>query len=286
MRHFLTVTFLLSSCQVPVEIASIEEEVTSSSWVDCSGFQPIVGSLVPTTCGGTLRARSTTSNLGVAAASVIATYPNAAAAADISASPSYIGTHPTNLLGGQAELAGFGVTFIQEDGFANPVENASGLLDDPNLLFFKKVGTNKANWPIIGMGYSFEFDPCTRPHMENIHQCNFLVHEAGYHDSPGTGGFECATTGDLKASAISAGKSIDADKCIAIEKLDLKDYPLNLDVRHERIWTIHIWFEPGTNRPIIAETDPFCRQSSSALTSDCSVDNGFSEQGDCSDVCE
>jgi hypothetical protein len=285
MRYLLISTVLFSSCQVPVEISSIEEEVTSSSWVDCAGFEPIVGSLVTTSCGGTQRARAVSSNLGVAAASVIAAFPTAAAAADVLASPSYMGAHPTNGLGGQAELEGFGVTFIQEDGFLNPLENASGALDDPNLLFFQKVGTNKANWPIIGMGYSFEFDPCSRPIMENIHQCNFLVHEAGYHDSPGTGGFECATNSDLKSSAISAGKSIDSDKCIAIEDLELKDYPFNLDVRHGRIWTVHVWFEPGTKRPIIAETDPFCRQSSSALEVDCGSADAFSEQGDCSEVC-
>jgi hypothetical protein len=283
MRPLFAFVILLSACQTESEVVSVEEELTS--WVDCSQFETLVGALTQTSCGGTLRARSVSSNLGLAAASVIAKFPNAAAAASISASPQYMGAHPTNLVGGQAELEGFGVTFVQEDGFMVPLENASGELDEPNLLFFKKVGTNKANWPIIGMGYSFDYDPCVRPKIDNIHPCNFWVHEAGYHDSPGTGEFECATTSNLTNNAISAGKTIDANICSEIEDTDLKDYPLNLDVRHGRMWDLHVWFEPDTNRPIIAKTDPYCRQSSDAIPVDCAGE-AFPSQGDCSEICE
>ena len=130
MRRLFATIFLLSACQVETSLTE-QELVFRPSCVSESLF----GTRVSTSCGGILFARSTSGTLGTAAATVRSRFPNASVAA-ASNSPRFMGAHQTNGFGGQAELEGFGITYIQFTGVANPVENASGVLSDPNLLFF------------------------------------------------------------------------------------------------------------------------------------------------------
>jgi len=113
--------------------------------------------------------------------------------------------------------------------------------------------------------------------MRDIPAETWWIHEAGYHHSPGDGGFISATDDNLKRAAIDAGKSIDRQGCFGISRSDLKTNAL--DVKHGRLWTVHVWFEPGTRRPTIALTDPWCRQSDHAVTI---PSRAFYERGTCS----
>lgn len=220
---------------------------------------------VQTTCGGTVRLEAEDSNLGEAAQIVAATYPHFNAAQK-SKNPRYFDAHPSGAFGtGHAELKGFGVTMVQGTR-SSPIDNASGALTDPTLLFFHKDGNKEDDWEIIGMGYSFLYDRDGEaiPIISGIPTNAWLIHEAGYHHSPGNGGYACATNADLKKKAADDGKSLDQQGCIAIAKDDLKEH--EFDAEHGRLWTVHIWFQPNTKRPTIATTDPWCRQSNKALT--------------------
>ncbi|MFL5353655.1 hypothetical protein [Archangium sp.] len=247
---------------------------------------PLPGEKISTPCGGSIFVRTKEGALGKAGTGVRARFSNARAALD-SKEPKFFDAHTTGVA--HAELEGFGVTLIQRDGgflTPQPLENASGDLDDPNLLFFQKKPGPESGWPIIGMGYSFTFKPCDAPELDSISSVHFWVHEAGWHHAPGDGNFECATTSDLKQSALDEGKRLDGAGCVAIEKSDLREH--EFDAEHERIWTVHVWFEPGTGRPAVKRTDPWCRQSTSALRVECAngVDDAFFKQGDCSSVCD
>lgn len=235
---------------------------------------------VRTPCGGTIHVRASDGALGIAAAEIAAKYPDFNSAQQAK-DPSFFDSHPSGLLATKhAELAGFGVTMIQGK-FPNPVDNASGSLSDPTLLFYKKLGSNQEDWVLIGMGYHYEFEannegpPTSFPAINAAH---WWIHEAGYHESPGSGNFRCATNDDLKNKAYDGGKRIDPQGCYGIEKSDLKTREFKLDAKHGRIWTVHVWFEPGTLRPTVKKTDPWCRQDKNALVvPEC----GFFKQGEC-----
>jgi hypothetical protein len=256
--------------------------------IDCISLPPAdgpPGEQISTPCGGSIFVRRD-GVLNKAATSVKARFSTARLALK-SKDPKFFDPHTTGL--GHAELKGFGVTLIQRDGgigIPQPLENASGDLDDPNLLFFQKKSGSESNWPIIGMGYSFTFAPCEPPKLDSISSVHFWVHEAGWHHSPGDGNFECATTSDLKQSALDDGKRLDAAGCFAVEKSDLREH--EFDAEHQRIWTVHVWFDPETGRPAVKGTDPWCRQSTSALEVECAdgLDDAFFKQGDCSSVCD
>ncbi|MDH3503824.1 MAG: hypothetical protein OEZ41_14070 [Nitrospirota bacterium] len=220
---------------------------------------------VRSSCGGTIHVEAENSTLGQAAKTVTGKYPNFNAAQKAK-DPHYFDAHPSGMLAtNHGELQGFGITMIQGK-WPNPVDNASGSLTDPTLLFFHKDGKKQDDWKIIGMGYTFAFDrdgeapPTTIP---EIPADAWLIHEAGYHHSPGDGGFSCATDDDLKKSAVQDGKNIDRSGCIGIAKEHLKTK--SFDIKHGRFWTVHVWFEPGTARPTIQPTDPWCRQSDNAI---------------------
>jgi len=237
---------------------------------------------VETSCGGTLRVYSESNEYGIAAASVKQRYPNFAAG-QAATNPRFVDAHQTgNPFNPHAELAGFGVTMIQiEDGLnliPVPVENASGVLNEPSLLFFEKGDVaDQENWNIIGMGYTFDFDPDVHPTLLAETNLRFDVHEAGYHHTPGDGGFTCATDDNLTAAARDNGLSIDDDACIGISDDDLS-LSLNGLVRHGRYWTVHLWFEPNTNRLVRANTDPWCRQAANAVAVTC---DAFKTQRSC-----
>lgn len=233
---------------------------------------------VQSSCGGTVALEADDSTLALAADAVRARFPNFNAA-EKSKNPKYFDSHPTGPIGtGHGELKGYGVTMIQGTR-SNPVLNASGKLDDPTELFFHKDGSNQDNWEIIGMGYAFSYERNgeATPTLSGIPSEAWLIHEAGYHHSPGDGRFTCATDDDLKQSAIDAGKKIDRDGCLGISKDDLKNKLTRAE--HGRIWTVHIWFDPHTKRPTITTTDPWCRQSSKAIAV---PSRAFFKQGSCS----
>jgi hypothetical protein len=228
---------------------------------------PLTRDWVETSCGGELWVEATDSPIGLAAAAVRARY-GSFNTAQKAKEPSFFDAHPSGVAAtGHAELEGFGVTMVQGK-WPKAALNASGKLDDPTLLFFRKNGKDQDDWWIIGMGYSFEFasdseDPPRSP--SEIPASKWVVHEAGYHHSPGDGGFTCADNDDLRKSVFNAGKRIDSAGCIGISQSDLKTREFDVDKKHGRFWAAHVWFEPGTMRPAYAATDPWCRQGSEAL---------------------
>ena len=69
---------------------------------------------------------------------------------------------------------------------------------------------------------------------------------------------------DLKQPAKDDGLTIDSAGRLNVTRDKLKSKVAT--VRHGRIWTLHVWFEPETGRPAIATTDPWKRQSGNAKT--------------------
>lgn len=233
---------------------------------------------VRSSCGGTVRLEADDSALAVAAQTVLARFPNFNSAQK-SKNPHYFDAHPSGAFAtGHAELKGFGVTMVQGT-WPNPIDNASESLTDPSLLFFHKDGNKQDRWEIIGMGYSFTYERNAQPPptLSGIPINAWLIHEAGYHHSPGDGGFSCATDDDLKRKAVDEGKTVDTQGCVGISKQDLKTR--GFDVKHGRFWTVHVWLDPYTNRPTIAPTDPWCRQGSKAVSVPA---RAFFERGSCS----
>ena len=224
--------------------------------------------LVNTTCGGKLWVEATNSLIGAAAATVHHAYPNFNMAQS-SKNPSFFDAHPSGIAAtGHGELKGFGVTMVQGK-WPRAIESASGELNDPSLLFFHKADGGQDGWNLIGMGYSFEItkdgqDPPAT--MRNIPSDSWFIHEAGYHHSPGDGGFTCACNDDLKGDVFDAGKRVDPAGCTAVRDSDIKTREFHVDKKHGRYWATHVWFEPTTLRPTFAKTDPWCRQAKDALT--------------------
>lgn len=249
------------------------------------GPQPVVhpSADVHTPCGGTVHVRASDGVLGRAAAQVASEYPNFNSAQKAK-DPHFFDAHPSGAFAQKhTELAGFGVTMVQGK-WPSPVDNASGSLSDPTLLFYQKSGSNQEGWEIIGMGYFFEFEsdnerpPANFPAIDAKH---WWIHDAGYHNVPGDGNFRCASNDDLTNKAYDTGKRIDAKGCHGIEKSDLKTREIVLgkaDQKHGRIWTVHVWFEPGKSRPTVKKTDPWCRQDQNALVMPACT---FFKQGQC-----
>jgi hypothetical protein len=107
--------------------------------------EPLPRVLVNTACGGTLWAEATNSPIGVAAATVHHEYPNFNMAQS-ARNPSFFDAHPSGIAAtGHGELKGFGVTMVQGK-WPRAIESASGELDDPSLLFFKKTDGGQDDW--------------------------------------------------------------------------------------------------------------------------------------------
>jgi hypothetical protein len=236
--------------------------------------------IVESRCAGKIAVFGVDTPFGVAARQVASRYPNFKTARKAD-DPSYIDSHPTGMLAtGHGELKGYGVTMIQGKR-SGVVENASGDLADPPELFFQKVGGDEDDWGIIGMGYSYQHDRDDEggpTQISGVDPGIWWLHEAGYHRSPGDGGFTCATNDDLQKSAFEAGKRIDPEGCTGIDRDHLKTREFSVDRKHGRYWVLHVWFEPSTRRPTLALTDPWCRQSADALpVPSCA----FRKQGSC-----
>jgi len=230
-------------------------------------------SVATPSCGKPTVLVAADSELGAAMSAVQAKFPSFNAA-QRSTSPHYIDSHPSGALATHhTELAGFGVTMIQTTGWPpnNPIDNASGRLDDPSLLMFDRRASGQDNWPLIGIGYVFALDVTNEPPpsaIPAIAPSLWFVHEAGYHHVPGDGGFGCASDGDLEKAAIDRGVRIDSNVCNGVVKADLKTPIIGdhaADKAHGRYWAVHVWFDPASGRAAFAQTDPWCRQSSSAV---------------------
>ncbi len=119
---------------------------------------------------------------------------------------------------------------------------------------------------LIGMGYSFEITkdgqdpPATMP---DVPSDGCFIHEAGYHHSPGDGGFTCACNDDLKGDMPASGLIPLVARRSAIP---MSRHANSMSTKHGCYWATHVWFEPTTLRPTFAKTDPWCRQAKDALT--------------------
>jgi hypothetical protein len=252
---------------------------------DCPKKAPPPSTTLPTaivdsTCAGKIAVFGSDTPFGVAARLVASRYPDFKTARKAS-NPSFIDAHPSGAFAtNHGELKGYGVTMIQGKR-SDVLQNASGDLADPVELFFQKTGKDEDDWGIIGMGYSYQHDrdnDSAPTLIAGVDAGIWWLHEAGYHDAPGSGGFKCATNDNLKKSAFDAGKRIDAEGCSGIERDDLKTREFRFDYKHGRYWVLHVWFEPSTRRPTIGLTDPWCRQSASAVTVPSCA---FRKQGSC-----
>lgn len=212
--------------------------------------------------------------LSLASAAIQNRYPNMAAAND-SSSPKFIDSHPAGA--NRGELRGYGVTMIAHEGSEplvsfDAIQNSSMDVDDPNLLFFEKRNGSTSTWPLIGAGYANFYVPGQEPRLTQggidiVPAFRFWVHEAGYHRVL-TGAFECATDSNLGRQAVDAGKSLLPIGQHAISRDDIR--AKTFSKRHGRYWTLHVWYDPVTGRPVVAETDPWERQASDArVVPDC-----------------
>ncbi|MCB9677110.1 MAG: hypothetical protein H6737_18480 [Alphaproteobacteria bacterium] len=134
-------------------------------------------------------------------------------------------------------------------------EKASGDVFEPSLLFFDQTDGPSDTWPVIGMGFHYDFDPCERPVLACADPSDFFVHEAGYHATPiGDGGMLVATPDDVKDGTI-----LDEAGCTPVRDEDLKGRVGA--IKHGRAWVTHVWFPPEgeDSPPIWAVEDPWER---------------------------
>ena len=151
----------------------------------------------------------------------------------------------------EANLAGFGVSLTRAEhgpggGCTEPVWedlHAGNDPEYPSLLFFEKTSSReKQTWRVIGAGYHYDYQPCSVPCLLGAAESKFLIHEAGWHRVPGDGGFDCV---EQRWIDNNAGIRV-ADQCAVIEKHDFHRLTLKFGVnKHERLWTMHVFFEPG-----------------------------------------
>jgi hypothetical protein len=186
---------------------------------------------------------------------------------------------------GEANLAGFGVSLTRawpssgggcgniawEDVHANEDPN------QPSLLFFEKTTSGKNTWRVIGAGYHYHYDPCEVPCLTGATRGKFMIHEAGWHRVPGDGGFDCVKQRFIDSPGIDI-----TDQCEHIEAEDFSRNQPNLAFganKHGRVWTYHMFFEPGTNAVAVAASDPWCRDtdagSPNVVNVDCTETDAF-----------
>lgn len=162
----------------------------------------------------------------------------------------------------KVSVEGFGVTMVTLD--SEPLSNrpwdipdhehAVGRLRAPSLLFFDQQGDDWREWPLIGVGYHFHFDPCFEPGM-SCATGEFFIHEAGYHHAIlGDGGMTLATDDMLKDESLT----VDAAGCSHIDAEDMtRRYGT---IRHGRSWVTHLWLPPTDDElPMFGITDPWER---------------------------
>jgi hypothetical protein len=162
---------------------------------------------------------------------------------------------------GSRTVQGFGVTLALIDEkpgpgiLFDPIEDLPGRfkLRKPSLLFFDETDGPPSEWPLIGTGYHYLFQPCRRPDLDCVAPESFWVHEAGYHHVPlGDGGMHAATEGDLRD-----GLLLDPELCDPIYDDDLR--PKLGMIRHGRSWVVHLWLDPEGGEPSLALEDPWRR---------------------------
>ena len=168
----------------------------------------------------------------------------------------------------RASLDGFGVTLATvtaRPGIGSIIDlpedvPAGRRADEPSLLFFDQDGEDESDWPLIGMGFFYDFDPCIRPKLDCADPSDFFVHEAGYHRLPiGDGGMDVAVEADLRADV-----PWESEGCELLEKADLRTRIGTF--AHGRTWVTHVWFPPDGEDadPVWASEDPWMRWTDAA----------------------
>ena len=198
-------------------------------------------------------------DLGVEVARVVAAWPTTAAA--MAAREVYDRAAVWYWAHGQRSVDGFGVTLALVDNkpgpvvLFDPIDDLPGRfkLWKPSLLFYDQTDGPDAEWTLVGMGYHYPFEPCTRPNLDCVSPGDFRVHEAGYHHVPfGDGGMEIATAADLRDGVV-----LDPEACTPVYDEDL-EHRLG-QIRHGRSWVAHLWLDPDGGPPVVALTDPWER---------------------------
>lgn len=157
----------------------------------------------------------------------------------------------------RASVDGMGATMVLlsekpglDDAFDLDIDVfAGGRLDSPSLLFFDQGPGALDTWPLIGVGYHFDYEPCVRPDIPCFEDEDFFVHEAGYHRVLiGGGGMTLATSEDLTEG------TVDPYGCEDIDDDDLRRH-FNT-VKHGRAWDLHVWLASDDGPATLAVTDP------------------------------
>lgn len=191
-----------------------------------------------------------------------------------------------------ANLEGFGASLTRGGG--GPLWNdvhATDLPHEPSLLFFEATTGAHSSWAVIGAGYHYHFNPCEVPCLKGVPEDDFLIHEAGWHRL-GDGGFDCVK--ERWVDKDGGAPVVDIfDQCVEVNKDDFHRAGLTFGLnKHERVWTVHLFFEPGTNGVALALDDPWCRDHDDptdppVVTVDCPEVDGFYPQTqtcECSDA--
>jgi len=241
----------------------------------CSRGGPFVDVDVTTSCGRSASVRRAVDDpLVQARARVERKWPNFRAAKDLDYDDDDDGNNEgkeTCWREGHAEanLANSGVSLTRADpgplgGCTDSVwvdVYAGNDPDRPSLLFFEKTSSDKRTWRVIGAGYHYDYQPCSVPCLLGVSESEFLIHEGGWHRVPGDGGFDCV---EQRWIDNNAGIRV-TDRCAVIEKKDFHRTSIAFGAnKHERLWTLHVFFEPGGSGVAVAETDPWCRDRDDA----------------------
>ena len=250
----------------------------------CDRSVPWSETATSSSCGGTFELRTSSSDVAVQARAFIENkWPNFQAAQSLNYDNDNDGRNESGedcwrKGHSTANLEGFGVSLTRGTCGViwSDIHGVEGDLKQPSLLFFEKIGSNQNDWKIVGAGYHFAYDPCDVPCMDHVPEDDFVIHEAGWHRVPGDGGFDC-----VQQKWIDSGAGIlVTDQCAQIEKDDFHRFNLAFGInKHERLWSLHLWFSPDGDDVAFAPTDPFCRWeddgNETITTVDCPVTDAF-----------
>lgn len=169
---------------------------------------------------------------------------------------------------GKRSFDGMGVAMATLDARPSPTngfvhvhgQHATGSVLQPSLLFFDQQPGSWKDWPLVGFGYHFDYEPCDAPELGCVVEGNWFVHEAGYHHYlRDAGSMSLATDADLREEALWEGHGVDPQGCQDVDEEDLR-HKVGA-VGHGRAWDLHVWIDPEGGPPKAQPYDPWTRWS-------------------------